>query len=125
MFQEARELIVRDAGLVEVNNAEVLLREIVSEQGFKVGRPRGEDHLVAVDLLVLHDEGHVTEVLLVENRNEVLLVVIYQAGAHHVVGISVVLRTSDTLLCDGAEAAGSTSSIVLILIWLVLLIGTI
>ena len=122
VLEEARQLVVGDAGFVEVDHAEVLFGEVVGEEGLEVGGAGGEDDLVAVDRLVLDDQGHVTELLLIEYRDEVLLVVVDEAGTHHVVGIPVVLCARDAFFGDGGEAA---AHILLVVIGLVLLIGVV
>ena len=87
MPQQHQQLLVGQPALVEVDHAQVLLREVVAEQGLEVGRARGEDDLVRVDLLALDEQGDVAELFLVQDGEEVLLLAADQVDAEAVVAL--------------------------------------
>ena len=80
MAEEHHEEVVRH--VVVGGNSLLLLRKVMRERGLKVGTARRQDNLVAVDGLAFHHERNVTELLLVQDREEVALVALLLRSSH-------------------------------------------
>lgn len=75
MAEEHHEEVVGD--IVVGGHTLLLFGEVMGEGGFEVGRPRSQNHLVSIDWLAFDHQRDVTELLLVQDREKVFLILIH------------------------------------------------
>jgi len=71
VLQQLEQLVIADSTVIEVYDSQFFLREVVREQCFEVSRSGCQYYLMGVNLLPFHHKSYVTELLLIQEVNQV------------------------------------------------------